>query len=154
MTVNAKYAAIIAVLLSTASAFAPINTLSHSSITTSTVLHEGSSSGGGFFDAIGDFFNELDAFVDDATSRRLGSGSAFYGKRKSSFYGKNDKNRKSDRDMPDPAEDYQGPAKSGYFQWMQDEETGEMKPVTRLKKKNIERNPNYWDRVFDKDDTK
>ena len=45
-----------------------------------------------------------------------------------------------------------GPAKSGYFQWMQDEETGEMKPVTRLKKKNIERNPSYWDRVFDKDD--
>ncbi len=44
-----------------------------------------------------------------------------------------------------------GPAKSGYFQWMQDEDTGEMKPVTRLKKKNIERNPNYWDRVFDKD---
>ena len=64
--------------------------------------------GGGIFGAIGDFFNELDAFVDDATSRRLGSGSAFYGKRKSSFYGKNDKNRKSDRDMPDPTEDYQG----------------------------------------------
>ena len=116
MTANAKYAPIIAVVLCTANAFAPTNTLSHSihrssSITTSTVLHEGPSGGGGgggFFDAIGDFFNELDAFVDDATSRRLGSGSAFYGKRKSSFYGKNDKNRKTDRDMPDPAEDYQG----------------------------------------------
>lgn len=117
MFANAKYAAVVVVLLSTANAFAPVNMLSHSihqpsSITTTTVLREGSSGGGGggggFFGAIGDFFNELDAFVDDATSRRLGSGSAFYGKRKSSFYGKNDKNRKSDRDTPDPAEDYQG----------------------------------------------
>jgi hypothetical protein len=41
-----------------------------------------------------------------------------------------------------------GPAKSGYFQWQLDEESGQMKPVTRLKKRNIERNPNYWDRVF------
>jgi hypothetical protein len=47
---------------------------------------------------------------------------------------------------------YTGPSKAGYFQWMQDEETGEMKPVTRMRKKNIERNPKYWDRVFDKDD--
>ena len=47
-----------------------------------------------------------------------------------------------------------GPAKSGYFQWMQDEDTGEMKPVTRLKKKNIERNPSYWDRAFDKNNNK
>lgn len=53
----------------------------------------------GFF---ANFFEELDAFVDDATSRRLGSGSAFYGKRKSNFYGSNDKGRKRDRDMPDP----------------------------------------------------
>jgi hypothetical protein len=45
-----------------------------------------------------------------------------------------------------------GPSKAGYFQWMQDEETGEMKPVTRMRKKNIERNPNYWDRVFNEDD--
>lgn len=45
-----------------------------------------------------------------------------------------------------------GPAKGGYFQWKPDEETGEMKPVTRMKKKNIERNPNYWDRVFANDD--
>ena len=30
-------------------------------------------------------------------------------------------------------EDYRGPAKSGYFQWMADPETGEMKPVSRLK---------------------
>ena len=53
----------------------------------------------GFF---ANFFEELDAFVDDATSRRLGAGSAFYGKRKSNFYGSNDKGRKKDRDMPNP----------------------------------------------------
>ena len=50
----------------------------------------------------GEFFEELDAFVDDATSRRLGNGSKFYGKRKSSFYGKNDKDRKEDRSIADP----------------------------------------------------
>ena len=40
------------------------------------------------------FFEELDAFVDDATSRRLGAGAQYYGKRKSSFYGKDDANKK------------------------------------------------------------
>lgn len=30
----------------------------------------------------------------------------------------------------------------------QDEETGQMKPVTRMKNKNIERNPKFWDRVY------
>ena len=48
----------------------------------------------GFF---GNFFEELDAFVDDATSRRLGAGAQYYGKRKSSFYGANDANKKKDR---------------------------------------------------------
>lgn len=48
----------------------------------------------GFF---ANFFEELDAFVDDATSRRLGNGAQYYGKRKSSFYGKNDANRKKDK---------------------------------------------------------
>ena len=43
------------------------------------------------------FFEELDAFVDDATSRRLGNGAQYYGKRKSSFYGKDDSNRKRDK---------------------------------------------------------
>jgi hypothetical protein len=56
----------------------------------------------GIFDKVGQFFEELDAFVDDATARRLGNGSAFYGKRKSSFYGKDDKDRKRDRSIPDP----------------------------------------------------
>ena len=32
---------------------------------------------GGIFGAIGNFFDELDAFVDDATSRRLGNGAIF-----------------------------------------------------------------------------
>ena len=33
------------------------------------------------------FLRELDNFADDAMGRRLGNGSKFYGKRKSSFYG-------------------------------------------------------------------
>ena len=94
------------------------------------------------------FFNELDAFVDDATNRRLGNGAAFYGKRKSAFYGEEDFMKKLDNSVPDPLEDYQGPKKAGYFQWMMDEETGQMKPVTRMKKQNIERNPNFWDKAF------
>merc|ERR1711966_71026 len=94
---------------------------------------------GGIFGAIGNFFDELDAFVDDATSRRLGNGAAFYGKRKSSFYGENDVNKKRDRDIADNTEDYRGPNKAGYFQWMPDPETGEMKPVTRLRGVNIEK---------------
>jgi hypothetical protein len=56
----------------------------------------------GIFNKIGEFFDELDAFVDDATARRLGNGSAFYGKRKSSFYGKEDKGKKADKNIPDP----------------------------------------------------
>jgi hypothetical protein len=51
----------------------------------------------GFF---ANFFQELDAFVDDATSRRLGNGAQFYGKRKSSFYGQEDSNKKRDRVSP------------------------------------------------------
>jgi hypothetical protein len=101
----------------------------------------------GFF---ANFFEELDAFVDDATSRRLGAGSAFYGKRKSNFYGKSDKGRKLDRDQPDPTEDYQAPAMGGYFKWIQDE-NGQLKPVTRMKEKVVERNPNYWDKVYSED---
>lgn len=104
----------------------------------------------GFFTS---FFEELDAFVDDATSRRLGGGAAFYGKRKSNFYGNGDKGRKMDRDMPDPTEDYQAPANGGYFKWMMDE-NGQMKPVTRMKEKVVERNPRFWDKVYDVRDEK
>lgn len=99
---------------------------------------------------IANFFDELDAFVDDATNRRLGNGAAFYGKRKSAFYGEQDFMKKDDKDIADPTEDYQGPKKAGYFQWMPDE-NGQLRPVTRLKKKNIERNPNFWDKAFDDD---
>lgn len=76
---------------------------------------------GGPFQGVKNFFAELDAFIDDASARRLGNGAAFYGKRKSTFYGAQDKMRKSDRDTPDPAEDYQGPSGAGYFKWMPDE---------------------------------
>ena len=56
----------------------------------------------GIFDKVGEFFEELDAFVDDATSRRLGAGASFYGKRKSKFYGENDSGRKADKNVADP----------------------------------------------------
>jgi len=36
-------------------------------------------------------------------------------------------------------EDYRGPSQAGYFKWMPDEETGELKPVTRLREVNIEK---------------
>eukprot|EP00578_Thalassiosira_sp_NH16_P001544 CAMPEP_0181141384 /NCGR_PEP_ID=MMETSP1071-20121207/35794_1 /TAXON_ID=35127 /ORGANISM="Thalassiosira sp., Strain NH16" /LENGTH=152 /DNA_ID=CAMNT_0023228369 /DNA_START=82 /DNA_END=540 /DNA_ORIENTATION=+ len=90
----------------------------------------------GFF---ANFFEELDAFVDDATSRRLGAGAQYYGKRKSSFYGKDDVNKKRNRNVADNTEDYRGPSNAGYFKWMPDAETGEMKPVTRLREVNIEK---------------
>lgn len=60
----------------------------------------------GIFDKIGQFFEELDAFVDDATSRRLGAGASFYGKRKSNFYGENDSGRKRDRNVFDPTGEF------------------------------------------------
>lgn len=70
--------------------------------------------------------------------RRLGQGAKFYGKRRSNFYGSNDKFKKSDRDVADPMEDYQGPVSSGFFKWMPDQ-SGEWRPVTRMKQKNLER---------------
>jgi hypothetical protein len=103
------------------------------------------------FNGVKDFFRELDNFLDDATSRRLGNGAAFYGKRKSNFYGKNDKNRKADPTKADPLEDFQAPLNGGYFQWMPDE-NGDMRPVTRMKKKIVERNPNFWDKVYGNED--
>lgn len=123
------------------------------SVRSSLRASDGKDKGGGIFKGIGNFFQELDAFMDDATARRLGNGAAFYGKRKSNFYGTDDKNRKIDRDTPDPTEDYQGPTTTGLFMWMPDED-GEMRPVTRMKQRNIERNPKYWDRVYDRDQSK
>ena len=67
-----------------------------------TVAHSQMETSISIFDKVGEFFGELDAFMDDATSRRLGAGAQFYGKRKSGFYGSDDKGRKKDRSMPDP----------------------------------------------------
>jgi hypothetical protein len=71
-------------------------------------------------------------------ARRLGNGAAFYGKRKSNFYGEQDKNKKSSRDVFDATEDYQGPSTSGYFGWMVDEE-GQWRPVSRMKKQTLDK---------------
>ena len=57
---------------------------------------------GGFFSGVKNFFEELDAFVDDASARRLGAGASFYGKRKSNFYGDSDKMKKADKNKYDP----------------------------------------------------
>ena len=61
---------------------------------------------------IGDFFQklgeELDNFADDATMRRMGNGAKFYGKRKSSFYGEEDSERKKDPQVANPDEDWRG----------------------------------------------
>ena len=45
---------------------------------------------------------------DDAAGRRLGNGAKFYGKRRSSFYGEEDANRKTDPDAFDAEEDWRG----------------------------------------------
>mmetsp|Transcript_11135 Transcript_11135/g.26142 ORF Transcript_11135/g.26142 Transcript_11135/m.26142 type:complete len:133 (-) Transcript_11135:388-786(-) len=89
----------------------------------------------GFLD---NFKKELDNFVDDATSRRLGNGAAFYGKRKSTFYGEQDFMKKADSDVADASEDYQGPTNSGYFVWRKDDEGG-MQAQTRLRGKALDR---------------
>jgi hypothetical protein len=109
-----------------------------------------SEGGGGFMQGIKNFMTELDNFMDDASARRLGNGAAFYGKRKSNFYGKDDKNKKGNSLIADPTEDYQAPNNGGYFQWMPDE-NGQLRPVTRLKKQVVERNPQFWDRFYDQD---
>ncbi len=45
--------------------------------------------------------------------------------------------------VSDPLEDYRGPSNAGYFKWMPDEETGELKPVTRLREVNIEKKSRF-----------
>lgn len=54
------------------------------------------------------------------------TGAAFYGKRKSNFYGESDRMKKQSPTTPDPLEDYQGPSQAGYFQWQRDED-GQMR---------------------------
>jgi hypothetical protein len=151
-----------AVVVATANAFLPVpvgqkNAHGVAVVVETPTATSTSTSLYGIFDKVGDkmgeFFEDLDAFVDDATSRRLGAGAAFYGKRKSKFYGEKDIGIKSDPTVADPTEDYQGPTSTGLFMWMQDEE-GQMRPVTRGKMKVIERNPNFWDKFYDKEESK
>ncbi len=91
--------ALIAVVVTQTTAFSIVPCTSLSSWPSTSSLFESFDDGEqpkkkGFF---ANFFEELDAFVDDATSRRLGNGAQYYGKRKSSFYGENDANRKKDK---------------------------------------------------------
>ncbi|VEU44780.1 unnamed protein product [Pseudo-nitzschia multistriata] len=96
------------------------------------------------FGAISNFFAELDAFVDDATARRLGNGAAYYGKRKSSFYGKDDAMKKQDRDVADSEEDYMVNS-GGNYKWITDE-NGQLRPVSRMKNKSLEKPLEFWGR--------
>ena len=89
-------------------------------------------------------FEELDAFMDDATARRLGNGAAYYGKRKSSFYGSEDKMKKSDRDISDSEEDYMINA-GGNYKWVKDE-NGIDRPVSRMKGNSLEKKESLWGR--------
>ena len=88
--------AIAAASLHDIAAFSPSNVkaFSHRSSCTLSMADEDEPQKKGFFQ---NFFEELDAFVDDATSRRLGNGAQYYGKRKSSFYGEGDANRKTNK---------------------------------------------------------
>ena len=89
-------------------------------------------------------FEELDAFMDDATARRLGNGAAYYGKRKSSFYGSDDKMKKSDRTVADSQEDYMINA-GGNYKWVKDE-NGIDRPVSRMKGNSLEKKESLWGR--------
>lgn len=131
-------------------AFAPHPAASRAESLVFSKEKDGEEGGGGFFERVSNFFQEFDNFLDDASARRLGNGAAFYGKRKSNFYGEQDKNRKTDPRQADPMEDFQAPLTGGYFQWMPDED-GQMRPVTRMKNKVIERNPNFWDKLYEKE---
>src|SRR6056297_1307076 len=78
-------------LISGAVAFSPVATHGHGVLSRNVRLSP--SPAMGFLDG---FLQELDNFVDDAANRRLGNGAKFYGKRKSSFYGEDDADRKRD----------------------------------------------------------
>ena len=130
-----------AVLLASAEGFATIPSTRRQG---QTQLFAKDEKKGGFFGAINNFFEELDAFVDDATARRLGNGAAYYGKRKSSFYGKNDSMKKEDRNVADSSEDYMVQS-AGNYKWIQDE-NGKLRPVSRMKNKNLEKPLEFWGR--------
>ena len=140
-----------ALLVVTAEGFAvtPL-TVTRAQTQTQTRLFAEEEKKGGFFGAVSNFFEELDAFVDDATARRLGNGAAYYGKRKSSFYGKNDSMKKSDRNVADSSEDYMVQS-GGNYKWIQDEQ-GQMRPVSRMKNKNLEKPLSFWGRKEKKEE--
>jgi len=89
---------------------------------------------------IGEFFSgigqAMDDFADDAMDRKLGNGAAFYGKRKSEFYGKDDDMKKANPRIARADEDYAGPRNTGYFQLIKDDE-GNMIPVTKMQKQKV-----------------
>lgn len=87
--------ALLCLALST-TAFVPLSSSSQSRSNTQLYQEEEKK---GFF---ANFMEEVDAFVDDATNRRMGNGAAFYGKRKSEFYGKEDINKKKNKGTSDP----------------------------------------------------
>jgi hypothetical protein len=72
----------------------------------SLAVHPRSSVSMNFFSRL---LEEMDNFADDAVNRRLGNGAKFYGKRKSSFYGEDDENRKADPSVASDEEDFRGP---------------------------------------------
>mmetsp|Transcript_34639 Transcript_34639/g.81670 ORF Transcript_34639/g.81670 Transcript_34639/m.81670 type:complete len:155 (-) Transcript_34639:269-733(-) len=132
-----------AAVLLVSEGFTPTSTPS-SSRTGTQLFAEKKEGGNPIFGAISNFFEELDAFVDDATARRLGNGAAYYGKRKSSFYGSNDSMKKDDKNVADSAEDYMVNS-GGNYKWITDE-NGQMRPVSRLKNKNLEKPLEFWGR--------
>ena len=75
-------------------------------------------------DFFSDFMAELDAFADDAVGRRMGNGAKFYGKRKSSFYGADDTQKKADPKSSSREEDYSGPEGGSYFVLGEKDEQG------------------------------
>lgn len=48
------------------------------------------------------------------------------------------------------SEDYQGPTSSGFFKWVPDE-NGQMRPVTRMKEKVLDK-PGMWNKVNSEND--
>ena len=133
-----------AVLLAVAEGFTSRYPQTTRTTANSQLFAEKKEGGGGFFGALGNMFEELDAFMDDATARRLGNGAAYYGKRKSSFYGEKDAMKKSDKDVTDSAEDYMVTS-GGNYKWITDE-NGQLRPVSRMKNTIVEKPAAFWGR--------
>ncbi len=124
----------------------PHDSLRHT--TSDSTLHRLTSPQMGLF---GDFFEELDNFIDDATMRRMGNGAKFYGKRKSSFYGKDDAMRKKDPKVADEAEDWRGPGGGSFFV-LSKERDEQGRPVGFLSRKEAraqkaKEEQEKWDRI-------